>query len=543
MTANVKDGDSISGNFVIDVRVQSDHLVTSVEFYVGANLRDTDSSTPYQFRIDTLEEPDGPFKITLAAYNAEGESVKKEFNLKIDNGMSKGVDFHVDRANTLISESKFDEAVTACRIALKIDSKNNRARITMARANYLKGFFDIAQKFAEDVATDDPSNKEAKTLLSSINLRRAFLAGGANAAETASLIRGSLKTAVKAAAEARDAEADAFGSRTEANTVAWADAMLKSHRYGTVVNALRQKFNQAPETFSKDTQLVNRYLYALVRSGRLTEAGKLLIQVDRTGAPDGYTYALKAAVAQFAGEDALSESAEKDAILEDPTSLAIKYTQAYLAVVRGKYDVMATFVNELNRLDPQSSLTAYYRSVRTYLSRDYDMSRRDFETALLADPGNYDMLVEKGNQVIESAASLNLQGDDLSARLDIALAYFEAALESRAESFEALTGISLVHAMAGRLTEANNYGRAAIAAGEEYAPAYFALAAILNMQMVRQTGSEAAATRTLAEQVRQRYESLDKRLKGRIAPTALQAWGNFYRTGRVPALPTPVMAE
>ncbi|MEZ5162385.1 MAG: hypothetical protein R2688_01285 [Fimbriimonadaceae bacterium] len=60
-----------------------------------------------------------------------------------------------------MTSSKFDDAIQACRVALKIDGKNNKARMAMARANFGKGIYDVAQKFAEDVSADDPKNTEA----------------------------------------------------------------------------------------------------------------------------------------------------------------------------------------------------------------------------------------------------------------------------------------------------------------------------------------------------------------------------------------------
>ncbi|ARU41264.1 hypothetical protein CCB80_08990 [Armatimonadetes bacterium Uphvl-Ar1] len=77
MTTNVSDGQSIKGNFKFDIRVTSSVLVSNVEFYVGDDLKETDDSTPYNFQLDTINEAEGPIKVTFAAYNTNGESVKK----------------------------------------------------------------------------------------------------------------------------------------------------------------------------------------------------------------------------------------------------------------------------------------------------------------------------------------------------------------------------------------------------------------------------------------------------------------------------------
>src|SRR6478752_5983037 len=63
ITVNVKNGDVISGEKHFVVKVQAKNPVTQVEFYVGSELRDTDASTPYEFTLDTLSEPDGALKL------------------------------------------------------------------------------------------------------------------------------------------------------------------------------------------------------------------------------------------------------------------------------------------------------------------------------------------------------------------------------------------------------------------------------------------------------------------------------------------------
>ena len=63
---NVKDlntGDSLSAERTFRVTVLSDNPVTKVEFYVGDSLRDSDSSTPYEFGMDPRKEADGALKL------------------------------------------------------------------------------------------------------------------------------------------------------------------------------------------------------------------------------------------------------------------------------------------------------------------------------------------------------------------------------------------------------------------------------------------------------------------------------------------------
>ncbi|MEJ5170379.1 MAG: Ig-like domain-containing protein, partial [Fimbriimonadales bacterium] len=67
ISLNIADGDTIDAVRTIRVRVTAEDPVTQVEFYVGDDLRDTDSSTPYEFKIDPLDEPEGDLSLTFAA--------------------------------------------------------------------------------------------------------------------------------------------------------------------------------------------------------------------------------------------------------------------------------------------------------------------------------------------------------------------------------------------------------------------------------------------------------------------------------------------
>jgi len=146
ISLNVKDGDTISGEVRFRATVKSDALVNQVEFYVGDDLRDTKSSVPYEFKLDTLDpnQAEGDIKLTFAAYTTSGDSAKKTLKLKIDNALGKGADFYVQQGQDLVTVGKFDEAITAARIALKVKPTENGAKLVMARAYLGKGVLDSA---------------------------------------------------------------------------------------------------------------------------------------------------------------------------------------------------------------------------------------------------------------------------------------------------------------------------------------------------------------------------------------------------------------
>ncbi len=522
MTVNTKSGDTIGGTYKFDVRVQSEHLVTNVEFYVGDDLRSTDESTPYQFDFDTLEEAQGKLIVTFAAFNSEGESVKQKLDLTIDNGFSKGVQFHVDQSKEFLRTSKFNEAIQSSRIALKIDSKSNIARMAMARANFAKGIMDVAQKFAEDVVTDDPKNVDAKSLLTAISLKKVFSASGD---DTVSTIQGALQSASKNQFDLLNMRADSAGEPTGDNLIPYADAQISAHRYSRAISALMPTFEKS----QADSEIANRLAFAQLRSARFSDLGKTILLHKRYGEPDAYFFAIEAIAFQLNGDTAKSELSEREALLSDPTNKAVKYSQAYLALARTKMPVLASITSELENISPNDPMNGYYKTISAYYNRDIDAARYAFQTALLADPANYDLFIERGNQQIQSVYSLGLTGSAKTDQFLIAAAYYKAALEARPESFEALTALCIVNLLMGKNEDAVTYGRGASAAAPEYGIANFALAAAF--RATNNTAGANAAMKAAGE--------TDSRLKGRLVPKPEEAYTYFYRNARIPLIPSP----
>lgn len=537
MTTNVQEGQSISGNFQFELRVTSNVLISNVEFYVGDDLRQTDDSTPYGFGIDTISEEEGPIVVTFAAYNTNGESVKKTYNLKIDNQVGKGVDFHVDQSNDFTRDGKYKEAIDAARIALKVDSTNNKARMAMARANYASGVFDLAQKFSEDVLTSDATNAEAKSLLAAINLRRAFFAGGSTPAARNLSVANALKAAAEGAASVLNIAAEATPLQANAKSI---DTHLSARRYSAVASLLRPTWEKNID----EPILTNRFLYALVMGGRLEEATKVLSTVTRYGSPDAYTYSMQAIVNQLKGNTTASEAAEKEVILEDPSGINTKYTQLYLALNRGTFNAMPGYIADLERTNPNTVGVNFYRSAVAFLSGNFNNAPEPAQNALLADPANVSVLVERGHQLVQTIFANQLTGDDLKNQMGLAQAYYNAALASHPESIEALNALAISYIILGDDKNAISFARAAVGAAPEFAGSHYVLAGALRLAQVEAlkdvaTRPQATIYRTQTEEAMQTAALLDPRLKGRFAPGGEQSWIYMYRNGRLPFMPLP----
>ena len=378
ITINVdaKDGEAVMGERLLRVTVQADNPVTQVEFYVGEDLRETDTSTPYEFRLNALDEKDGNLKVTFAAYTTESESARKSLTFKIDNGVGKGADFHVERGLGLLTAGKFDDAINAGKVAMKATPSYNPARLLLARAYFAKGVYDQAQKFAEDVVTAEPNNADARELLSGINLQRAFTTfnRGGEKAETLATIAVALKSAAENRRINLEARLEAIGAPTDANRLAYADAALRAHRYSAVINALATPFIREPS----NNAVANRLVYAYVRTGRFDDARNALNQVKRNGALDGYGNALAAVLEATAGNEAASDEAMTEAILGDGEDLGVRTAQVYVALKRGKLTAMKSQASDLARDAGQRPEVNYYLSILLNATQDYSGSQKRF---------------------------------------------------------------------------------------------------------------------------------------------------------------------
>lgn len=531
LTTNAKDGDTVSGEYTFKIGVDSDSLVTSVEFYIGGDLRDTDESTPYEFTIDTLKEPQGEIEVTFAAYNKSGESAKKKFKVKVDNGLDKGIANSLEKGSDAVSVGKWDEALYYARVALKIDANDNRARMLMARANMGKGVLDIAEKYAEDAVTAEPKNTSALDLYSYILLKKAFAQVGRGADKTDSItgITRDIKKAAEIRRQSLDLGLEGLGPIDGSNRLMACDKLMAAGQYGRVVLELDPVFKQD----FKNNDVADRLLYAQIRGGRFTAAAQTLEQIRKYGEMDGFGYALKSCMMAYLGDTQAALDAEKEAILNDPTSLGVKTAQAYLALLRNDTKTASNLMTSLSNTQGHEAVVNHGVAALAFLIADYDMSRDRFQAALLAEPASYDTLVERANQAIAFSLRSDMADDADYAKRQRLLAkgLFEAALAARPSSFEALTGLTCIAMFDGRKADAVNMGKAAASAGPDYAAAQWAYsAALFNAGLDEKT-------RELAKAAAHKAAAMDpKGLDGKPYPTTEGAWRYFYARGRVPWL-------
>lgn len=537
ISADVANGDRLEGERTITVTVVSDALVTQVEFYVNGRLRETDRSRPYEFFLDALTEDEGDIELAFEAYAADGTNAKLTVRAVIDNGLELGLDHHLEAAQDALSDANWDEAIHHGRVALKIDPQNAPANIVMARANLGKGVLDLAQKFAIEARELDPNNRAVADVYAGITLRVAFdaLATGTDRMELIETVHDAITTAAGIRRETMDQMVEEFGQPNDDNLLQYADLLISAHRYSLVIQTLRPVF----EADQENSEVANRLVYAMIRAGRIRDAAQTFRLYERFGYMDGYAYALRAILEQYAGETQASLDAEREALLSDPAGRGVRSAQAYLALARGNVNALSQLVSSLAQSDDQSPITNYYLAATQFSLRDYNESRRASRIALLADPLMYDMYIEHANQSIYFALEANLPTREREHQLMFARAYAEGALAARQESFEALTALCLIETMLGNYSAAIGYGRGAIAAGPQYGPAFYALAGALDASRANVPVGEQQGVLTEARSILQRGIEIDENLRGRQIPSPEIAWQYFYANGRIPLVAPP----
>lgn len=566
INVNAKNGDMIAGEYVFRVTVVSQKPVTQVECYVGDELRESDSSTPYEFKLDTLAEKEGELKLTFAAYTSENESLRKSVSVKIDNGLTKGADFHVQRANDMLAISKWDDAIHAARVALKAKPGHNPARLSMARAYLGKGVMDSAQKFAEDAVAADPNYTEASELLTAINLQRAFntfhRGTTGDQKETLETIRGALKSAVEIRKKNLDTVLDKMGAPGSGNILQYADLAIKAHRYSAAINALSNSYR----TDARNPVIVNRLAYAQIRMGRFQDAVATFAESKRHATIDAYGYALIGLIEAYFAHESESDSSMSEAFLNDAENLGVRTAQAYIAMARGKLDVLSKVARDLARDESAKTEVQYYLANFYNSLGQYADARNAFERCVLAEPLNYDMFVSRGIEALSLVVGGRLIKEQNAYQLDVARMFFETALVAKPESAEAFTGLALCSVNQDQNADCLRFARAAVGAAPSYAPGHYTLSMAesrveqqyrAQAEAIRKSSRDGNLTPEQNEDIRKLLSEADKlgadaqkeidiagklddaRLRGRNIPRPLDCYGYYMRYGRMPLIAAP----
>lgn len=576
VAVNLKEGEPFTGDRSFKVSVESGEPVTQVEFYVGDDLRDNDTSVPYEFRLDALDETDGPLRLRFKAYTGTGRTGEKIVTVKIDNDVAGGAAKHVALGREALSAGKTAEAITQGRIALKADTNDYDAKVLLATAYSLTNVFDKAQKYAEDALIVKKDEPEALDLLAGISVRRALTTvsrGGSGS--SASTITESLKIGVEARRKAAEIRADR-ALASDASLVAKADALLAATRYAAAINLLLPEWRTKPET----PGVADRLAYAQLRAGRYADANETLRQTLRflPAGPDGkprfgaYLSAVEAILRSQAGDQIAAQAAVTRGAAIDANELGVKTARAFLALRRNDAAALGTSAKELAADAGSRPVASYYVAAVANRQKRYEDGRKAFQRAALADPLFYDAYLESGLQSLALAATYvdpaeveplgdNPTDEDKKAFEDekkvrdtkvadlkkrrteyyiSARTMFEAVIVARPEAADGLVGLASVSGLEEKWEEALKWGRAAAAAAPSSPAAQYALAGTLAGRARKAKPAEADALVAESRVVVSRAATLDPAaLRGAPAPNPNQLWTYLAGPGRTPVISAP----
>ncbi len=526
VTVNAKAGESIAGIRHFRVNVASDNPITQVEFYVGSELRDSDSSIPYDFDLDTVEEKDGPLELTFAAYSRRGDSQKQVVRVDIDNKVAEGAGAHVKMGADFLRNSDFDNAILQGRIALKIAADNNEAREMISRAYLGKGMLDKAQKYAEDWHTAQPNDTSASDLLSTIDLHRAFstLSRGGSRDDTFNSINEAFRRAITTRQTILQERLDKLTPPSSDNLIEYADTAIAARRYSLAITALMPEYR----AHVSRNEITNRLAYAQLQAGRKEDALNTLTQVKRLSKLDAYGNGMMAMIAALS-QDYKAAQQYIDAGGEiDSSNLGLRTAEAFIALrSRNASDLSKVATALYNDAGERPEVTYYMQALAT-LTGTFEDSRKYFEATVYADPLAEAGYIEEGNNALLFAVKGSQSEQQFRAKS--AKAMFETALLVRPESYRALIGMSLGALLMGDKQTGLRYARAAVKTAPTQPAALYALSAALN-------ANDDARSAYDADRLAWKYDK--GTLDGYPVPTPMEAWAYYDQYDRIPVMVAP----
>lgn len=558
VTANVANNGEINGDANFAVQVEAgEATINQVEFYVNGELRDTKSSIPYQFALDTLVEEEGPIDVEFRAYGSQGESGNLKLKLKVQNHLEMGAEKHHDSAVSFFSEGKIKEALIEARTALKADKNFLPAKLTLARCYFLSGYLDKAQKYAEDVTVAQPNNVVALELLSGIAVKQAFSIRSTSDREAATeAMKNSLLLSVRSKNKAADAALDAFGPVNENNLISYVDTAIKYHRYGA---ALTQLIPASRKNLNLAT--TNRILLCMIRRAQYQQAETTAREALRFLKPDAYMLAMQAVLAEVRGNHIDSRGFLNKAEAMNSLDPGVVSAKAYITMVSGKGVGFSDAVAVMSGAFEKRPETKFY--IRNVLERAGDAAQTDkvFVETIQADPLLAEAMVDRTLYGIYLSKFVkDYQGKSIEAATSDAI--IAAALEARPDSPQVLATYAYLLQSEGKYKDAGRYTAAAVRTSNQYAMGYYLFSGLCSSASTlkefekKDPGARAqrrdtelfllslreytgASLEERGGQAAIKAGELDADLSGRDAPKPLTVWRLMHNRGPIPVLIPP----
>jgi tetratricopeptide (TPR) repeat protein len=502
ISVDLKPGQVLSGTCTIHATVgRVKGFVEQVDLYVNGDMTATAISNPYTFNLNTLDLDDGDANFDFQVTTTLGDKGDAVVAVKIDNGVSKGIGFNVNRAETLLANGQYRMAEIAGRIAMKaalrkqdndpsFDEKRdmNPVRIVLARANEGLSLFDRAQKFVEDALAADPDNVKIQDLAATINIKAALIDFRQSASHYEALEQSTqaMSDAISERAKLAQAKLDSFGAPTSANVMDYSDLAFDAGRYSLAASALETAVHSNPT----QTNLINRLAYAQLKAQRYDAARETIETLPRFAQMDGYSYAILALLDTMTGTPASVTDDLKNAALNGAETQAVQTAEAFVALKENKLGAMGQILNTIKGQYPDCTETSDLTFIYMTAIGHGDEAYNAYQDAVLRNPVSPDAYLLQARLAL--AQSQKSQGSEQQFQYGLAAAYYRLAIAAMPESAEALTGLALIDWQIGKHDEAFGYVKAATGASKSYAASHYAAEVIY--RLTAQTKAQVVGT-------------------------------------------------
>jgi tetratricopeptide (TPR) repeat protein len=381
--------------------------IDKVEFSVDDQLKATDTSTPYSFDWDTLEETEGAHTILAVAFDSKGRTAKSKITVTIDNELGKGAEAHAEKALIALKEGNVKDATRYSRRALKIDPKNLKA------ARSLAGIYREQGYFAKGVATLEAADIPANEVAARQDLIGLYLLNADAATSTEEFLQESLKASdlykklVELKATVAATETDPIKAAMQKG-----DAQFAARNW---TGAIRE-YQKAGPPDTAPIDINNRLILTFLNAGRLREADNLAKQVVRARSNNAVTIALQGLM--YFNSHQLTKAREMVTEGFENKVLPAVIIATYADMALGKLRTDKAREDRLQYLkDVEAGLPAGpgiadLEILRAYLLREPIDQRKALVRAMSLDPSQPEAYVVKGFQYMLSRDAKGFQSAD-----------------------------------------------------------------------------------------------------------------------------------
>lgn len=398
---------TISDTISVRARVTAadDTGIEKVEFYLDDKLKVTDSSTPYEFEWNTLDETEGEHTLSVTAFDSKGGTAKAKITVSIDNELSKGADAHAETALAALKAGNVEKATKYAKRALKIAPGNLRAARAYAGILHKQGRLDEAITVMEKVEL--PENE--------VDARADLVALYMEHGDASDSTAGFLKDAAAAAEQFKKlqairAENAAKGAGDADTYMKVGDAELAGRRW----NAALLSYQKCGASDTAPVECVNRQILAYLMSGRNANANVLIRDLTRNKRNDVITRVLLAASLLIDHQAKKAREMVQDDV--DNKVLPALIVAAYADIAQ-KQNKRAT--DEMEAAYAIAPTLPEVLLLRAYLTPDASDARREAVRALARNPIMTEGYVLRGYQILLSTDPKRFESADQA--LDFAL--------------------------------------------------------------------------------------------------------------------------